>query len=246
MLINGHNLYVENYGPIDGMIVVLLHHGLGSTKAWGSQIKSLEEAGCRIIVYDRWGYGSSDMRPSLSIPTFVDDIQDLKEILDRDDGNRVVLIGHSDGGTLALYFAARYPEYVTGLITIAAHIYVEDKMIPGIERIRESFEFDARFRTGLSHLHGDMTEKVFNNWYNGWHNADVLDWDMRKLLPKIQCPTLVVQGLLDEHATSQHARDIADCIDGAELWLVPGAGHMVPQEVPELYNRRMVEFIREV
>ena len=92
-------------------------------------------------------------------------------------------------------------------------------------------------------MHGDKTEAVFHNWSDGWSRPDNINWDMRPDIKRITCPTLVVQGIEDEHATPQHARDIAGAIPGAELWLVPDAHHMLPQEKPELFNRKIVEFL---
>lgn len=154
-----------------------------------------------------------------------------------------VLIGQSDGGTIALYFAAQYPQRVAALVTVAAHIYIEPKMQPGIEDIRQTFEQDTRFRAGLRRLHGDKTEAVFRNWYEGWRKPVSLAWDMRPLLRQITCPTLVVQGMDDEHATPQHAGDLAAAIPGAELWLEADVGHMLPQDKPEVFNHKIVVFL---
>lgn len=243
MIVNGHSLNVEHYGVADGPMVVLLHHGLGSVHAWKDQIPALEQAGYHLLVYDRWGYGASDARPALDLPTFNTDLEDLSAILLEEHVHRAALVGHSDGGTLALYFAARHPTMVRCLVTVAAHIYVEPKMEPGIRGVRQAFEHDERFRMGLQRAHGEKYADVFHNWYSGWHRIESLRWDLRPLLSHIQCPTLVVQGEDDEHATPQHARDIAGSIPGAELWLLPGAQHMLPQENADLFNRKMLEFL---
>jgi pimeloyl-ACP methyl ester carboxylesterase len=155
-----------------------------------------------------------------------------------------MLIGHSDGGTIALYYAMQYPEKVAALVTVAAHIYLEPKMEPGIQGIRQTFEGDPRFRDGLHRLHGDKFESVFFNWFDGWHTPKALAWDLRPHLPEIACPTLVIQGEDDEHATPQHAHDVAEGIPDAELWLVPGAKHMLPQDSPEVFNLKLLEFLR--
>jgi pimeloyl-ACP methyl ester carboxylesterase len=246
MLINNRNLNVEISGPADAPVVVLLHHGLGSTRAWRSQVEALTSEGWRTIVYDRWGYGKSEARPSLSVPDFSDDLADLEALLDELKIDRAALVGHSDGGTIALYFAARHPERVACLVTVAAHIYVELDMEPGIESIRADFEGDDLFREAFRHVHGEKSETVFLNWYEGWHKPDSLDWDMRPLLGRITAPALVIQGLDDEYATPQHARDIADAIPGAILWLVDGAKHMFPQDDPERFNARLLDFLSEV
>jgi pimeloyl-ACP methyl ester carboxylesterase len=243
--INGHLLYVIEQGPGCGPPVVLLHHGLGSVRAWKDQIPALAEAGYRVIAYDRWGYGRSDARAGFSMPHFNEDMADLEVLLSELEAQPAFLIGHSDGGNIALSCAARYPERVAGLVVVAAHIYVEPQMIKGIEDLRQAFENDAAFRQKFAYVHGDKAWDVFDHWYRGWANERNLDWDMRPLLKRITCPTLVVQGLEDEHATPQQARDTAAAIPGAELWLEPGAGHMLPQDIPQIFNRKALAFMRE-
>lgn len=241
--INGHKINMAAYGPPGGRMVILLHHGLGSIRSWDAQLPALAAAGYRVIAYDRWGYGGSDPRSQLSAPTFNDDIQDLRVLIAHLGATDVGLVGHSDGGTIALYYAANNQEQVNCLVTVAAHIYVEAKMSPGIDAIRQSFEREARFRKGMRRLHGEKAEDVFWNWYHGWVKAENMNWDMRPMLERISCPTLVVQGEEDEHATPQHARDIANAIPGSALWLQPEARHMLPQEQPLLFNQWLLDFI---
>lgn len=243
MLVNRHNLYVECNGPENGPVVVLLHHGLGSVKAWQGQIPILVDAGYRVVAYDRWGYGRSDVRPELDLPTFTTDLEDLRSLLSQLEIQRAALVGHSDGGTIALYFAAQHPNLVSCLVTVAAHIYVEPKMGSGILGIEQAFETDERFRMGMEYAHGEKFETVFHNWFDGWHRIESLTWDMRPILTQINCPTLIVQGEEDEHATPQHAKDIVEAVTGAELWLLPGAGHMLPQENVDLFNTRLLQFL---
>lgn len=240
---NGHRLYYEIHGPEDAPAIVLLHHGLGSTRAWRKQVPVLVDAGYRVLVYDRWGYGASENRAGLDVPGFESDLADLDTLLTTCDFQLATLIGHSDGGTLALYFAAKYPERVKVLVTVAAHIYLEAKMQPGILGIRQGFEQDERFRKGMQLAHGDKFESVFHNWFDSWHQPAALDWDMRPMLSQIACPTLVIQGEHDEHAKPQHAIDITDNISGAELWMVENAAHMLPQEMPDIFNKKVLEFL---
>jgi pimeloyl-ACP methyl ester carboxylesterase len=116
-------------------------------------------------------------------------------------------------------------------------------MAPGIQTIRESFEQDDDFKIKLFRSHGDKYAEVFYNWFDGWHNPSALGWDMRHSLAKISCPTLVVQGELDEHATRQHAFDIKDAIPDSRIWIAPNAGHMIPQEIPETFNTKLLEYL---
>ena len=243
--INGHNLYVEEAGPADGRAIILLHHGLGSLKSWKKQILVLAAHGNRVIVYDRWGYARSDPRPGFSMPLFKEDGKDLVSLMDYYDLEKAFLIGHNDGGTIALYFGAQYPQRLSLLVTVAAHIYLEEKMDPGIEELRQLYEDQPKFREALRREHGDKVDDVFFSWYFGWREEENLDWDMRLSLKHITCPVLVVQGSNDEHASPQHACDIAAQIKDAELWLVPGAGHMLPQDNPTEFNDRLLEFTQK-
>jgi pimeloyl-ACP methyl ester carboxylesterase len=241
--INGHRIFVETRGPKKGRPVVLLHHGLGAVRSWKEQVPVLAKAGYRVIAYDRWGHGKSDPRSCWGIPYFESDRADLKQLLDESGVERAVLVGHSDGGKIALYFTAAHPERVAGLVLVSAHIYVETRMGTGIEQVLVDFETDTRFRRRFNRVHGEKAESLFRGWYAGWTDPARSEWDMRPVLRKIGCPALVVQGLADEHATPQHARDIAENISRAELWLVPGIGHMLPRDVAEEFNQRLLEFL---
>lgn len=246
IIVDGHQLYVESYNPPNRLAVILLHHGLGSSKSWRALIPALIESGYFVIAYDRWGYGRSDPRSDFPMPSFEQDRKDLEAILSAYNLLEAILIGHSDGGTIGLLYAEQAPQIVRGLVTIAAHIYVEDKMVAGIEEIHKSFEEDLRFREGLKRVHGDKFEQVFYTWYNGWYRDELRTWNIHPKLNRITCPTLVIQGTEDEHATSEHARDLSAQVRGSQLWLLSGAGHMLPQEYPEIFNQRVLDFLSEI
>lgn len=246
MLINSRDLHVETYGPDSGSSVIFLHHGLGSTRAWRKQVPAFVKAGYRVIVYDRWGYGRSQVRSHFAFPGFEDDIADLHVLIETFDRRPLTLIGHSDGGTIALYYAAQNPKQVNALVTVSAHIYLEPKMEPSIQVVQRDFEEESRLRKSMKRNHGDKFESTFYNWFNGWHTPSALEWDMRPLLSKIHCPTLVIQGENDEHATPQHAANIANNIAGAELWFVPDANHMLPVEMKEEFNHSVISFLQRV
>lgn len=239
----GHSLYVEQWGPADGSPVILLHHGLGSTRAWKSQTKNFSKAGFRVIAYDRWGYGKSDPRPKLSMPFFDEDLVDLVCLLDHLDISKASLVGHSDGGTIALYFAAQYPERMKGLVTLAAHIYIEEVMIYSADKVYQDYLKDTDFQRRLRRSHGDKTENLVAFWYHGWHRPENLGWDMRSELGKITCPSLIIQGMKDEHATPNHAIDLAQSIPNAVLCMFPNAGHMLQRENSVEFNHRVLDFL---
>lgn len=243
--INGHLINLIDQGGSERPVAVLLHHGLGSVRAWREQLPALAAAGWRVIAYDRWGYGGSAARAGIDMPTFTQDLADLTCLLDSLQVDKATLVGHSDGGTIALAYAAVNPKRVSALVTVAAHVYIEPKMISGILEVWESFQHDPRMRHGLRRVHGEKYEQTFHNWFDGWRGCDCAAWDLRPRLGDIRCPVLVVQGMEDEHATPQHAIDTAAAIPGAQLWLVPGASHMLPQENAELFNPRLLAFLRQ-
>jgi pimeloyl-ACP methyl ester carboxylesterase len=242
--INGHQLNVEDEGG-KGQPLLLLHHGLGSAAAWRKQVPALVKAGFRTIAYDRWGYGKSQSRSGIDMPAFAQDLADLERILDLLELESVGLVGHSDGGTIALYFAAAHPERIQCLVSAAAHVYVEAKMESTLLEVAQQFEQDKRMREGLHRVHGEKYEQTFRNWFEGWMGCECEHWDMRPEIAAITCPTLIVQGRKDEHATAQHAIDIAAAIPNAELWLVDEGRHMLPQESAELFNPRLLKFLHE-
>jgi pimeloyl-ACP methyl ester carboxylesterase len=252
--LSDHQLFMVEKGPSGGPAVVLLHHGLGTERSWKGQIPVLAKAGFRVIAYDRWGYGRSDPRPHSSLgsgghysmPSFDDDQEDLLSLLDRLHVEGAVLIGHSDGGTIALYMAARHPERVTALVTLAAHAYLDEAMVSGIQEVHRQYEVDTGFRTRMARRQGKNAHAVFLGWYEGWLRKENLAWDIRPELSKIVCPALVVQGSQDEHASPQHAADIAAAIPGAELMMMPGARHMLPRENKDRVNQLICEFLKRV
>lgn len=241
-----HELYYEIHGPAQGVPVICLHHGLGSLLSWRYQVDALLEAGCKVILYDRWGYGRSSRRESYVIPGFTPDLIDLELLVDQLVGDRVVLVGHSDGGSIGLLFATRHPDKVVGLASLAAHAFIEPKMETGIREVSARYDHDVNFRAALQRHHGEKYPQVFQGWLHGWLNPVNAYWDIRSELGRISCPVLILQGLEDEHATAQHAREIATSIQNADLFLAPGADHMMQQQQVTMFNRQLIGFLESI
>ncbi len=165
-------------------------------------------------------------------------------LLDRLGVNEASLLGHSDGGSISLLMAAQQPERIKAMIVVAAHIYFEPQMLEGLEGIGRAAQ-DSAFILGMRREHGDRAERLVQAWIDHWQATQSQALSMRDALPAIECPTLVVQGELDEHALPQHAMDIADAIPGSTLWLIPGVQHMPPQEIPDRFNQKVLEFLGE-
>jgi len=240
----GHRLYWERHGTRAAEAVVLLHHGLGSIRSWRRQINPLTDAGYDVFLFDRWGYGQSDPRPHFERGFLKQDADEALHLIDQLDLERVHLVGHSDGGTIALLLAAQRPERVLSLVVVAAHIYYEPKMLRGLKLIEQSISRPP-LASALEREHGGRGQGIARAWVDHWMGADARELSIQDLLGEISAPTLVIQGELDEHASPRHAVDIAEGVQHGQLWLIPGARHMPMHEVPELFNQRVLEFLTE-
>jgi pimeloyl-ACP methyl ester carboxylesterase len=240
--INGHRIYWEQYGPSAAENIILLHHGLGSIRSWKRQVPALISEGYRVFLYDRWGYGRSDPRQEFELRFLHKDAQETIALMQSLGIENACFLGHSDGGSIALIIANRNPSFVRKLIVVAAHIYVEPKMAKGLIKIQRASKLHP-LKTVLEQEHGARHQALVKAWLNCWgeHGLDTLD--LKDELKGVRCPTLVIQGEKDEHATPKHAEDIAQGISDAELWIVPGVGHMPPHEVPEEFNQRIIQFL---
>jgi len=205
LIVNGHIINLFDEGRQNENTLILLHHGLGSIASWHYQIPFFLRAGFRVIAYDRWGYGKSSSRAYFSMPYFKEDLDDLAELLKMLKVDNANFIGHSDGGTIGLYFASENCENTKSLISVAAHIYIEPKMVVGIKHIQRQYKIDPKFRIGLARLHGSRAENVFSEWMNGWMKQDNINWNMQNVLQKITSPVYVIQGEDDEHSSPKHA-----------------------------------------
>jgi pimeloyl-ACP methyl ester carboxylesterase len=243
-IVAGHSLYWEHFTVTGGEPVLMLHHGLGSIRSWRRQIDPLLGAGYDLLLYDRWGYGRSDPRPAFEPGFLKQDAEEALQLMDLLGIERAHLVGHSDGGTISLLLAAEHPDRVINLLVIAAHIYFEPKMLGGLKMIEDSM-VKPPLSLALEREHGRRGQALARAWVDHWLSSSPSELDMRTQLRKITAPTLVIQGELDEHATAQHARDIAAGVQEGQVWLIPDAHHMPMHESPELFNQHMLEFLAD-
>ncbi len=227
----GHRLRAQRLGrPADAATptLVFLHEGLGGIGQWRGVPEDLCRAtGLPGLVYERWGFGQSD---PLALPRPKDYMtieaeQALPEILAACGIARPVLVGHSDGGSIALLHAAAFPRRVAACVTIAAHVFVEDETIAGIRAVVARWD-GGDLKPRLARYHGDNTETMFRGWAETWLRPDFRNWNIVACLPRIICPTLVIQGENDEHATLAQVEAIARGVAGAcETYIAPDCGH---------------------
>lgn len=228
--------------------VVFLHDALGSISLWRDLPDRLCTAlGREGVVYDRLGYGRSDPWPEAPGHAFleVESRRRLPEVLRQAGIDRPVLFGHSDGATIALLFAAFFPEVPAAVVSVAAHVFIEDVTLAGIS------ETAAAWRTSdlaarLARHHGEKTEAVFRSWAETWHDPAFRDFSAVETIRAIRCPVLVIQGEEDEYATRAQVDAIASSVSGpVRSVLLPGLGHFPHREDPAGVLAETEQFLQE-
>lgn len=219
----------------DRLPLVLLHEGLGSIAQWshrGLDVPAVlaVRAGRPVFVYERLGFGRSDPLPAQRQPDYLYEEGEaiLPQVLDAVGIDRAVLLGHSDGGSIALIAAAAHPARIAGLATEAAHVIVEAETLDGIRAARAAYAAaDSRLKAALTRYHGDKADRTFSGWADVWLTADFARFDMVDRLPAVRCPVLAIQGDGDEYGTPEQLRLIAQGVAGpCATWLVPECRHV--------------------
>lgn len=232
-------------GSPERPVLVFLHEGLGCTRMWRDFPHQLCQAtGLSGLIYDRLGYGRSS---PLSKPRSIHYLHayaqgELPQVVERIIPNRdYFLIGHSDGGSIALIHAADRPARLRGVVTEAAHVFVEEESLTGIRAAVAAFR-GGRLR-GLARYHGDKTDQVFGAWADTWLSAAFSGWNIEALLPLITCPVLVLQGTEDQYGTMAQVEAIAARVPNARTMLIEGCGHAPHLEQPAIVLALLQEFL---
>ncbi len=224
--IGNTKIYFDLYSEVSRKeTLVLLHEGLGSVAQWKDIPEWLfKNTHFNILVYDRSGYGRSspvDQDYPINYPKFEAQFI-LPQLLKVLNINSCSLFGHSDGGTIALLFAAYNPESTIKVITIAAHVIIEDMSRKGIENVRKIYT--EKLQKPLTRYHGNKADWVFYHWADTWLNPDFYDWNMLEELQQIKCPVLAIQGDNDEYGSIKQLDLIAQLSKG-ETKLIKNSGH---------------------
>jgi pimeloyl-ACP methyl ester carboxylesterase len=212
--------------------LVLLHEGLGSASLWRGFPAALREAtGRRVIAFSRFGHGRSAPPPEPRTPAFfhTEALEVLPELLPQLDAAAPILVGHSDGGSIALIHAGRHE--VTGLVLLAPHVVVEDVTVAAIRETRRRYvEDDLRNRMARHH---DDVDAAFWGWCDVWLDPAFRDWSLEIDAELVDAPTLLVQGVDDPYGTLDQLDRIEARVRGpVERLEVPG-GHSPHLVQPE-------------
>jgi len=249
--VDGVRLRTLRLGPapsLDRPPWVLLHEGLGSLAQWKDFPQALQAAtGRAVFAYERQGHGGSDPWPGPRPLDFLEReayarLPQLLEVLGWD---RVLLFGHSDGGSIALAFGAAHPDRVEALVTEAAHVILEPLTLAGLEVARKAFEAGP-LRRGLEAHHGAGTEALFRGWNNTWLHPERRTWNLCPALATLRAPLLALQGELDEYGSPEQLRLIAASVAGpVQTCLLPGCRHVPHFQAREAVLEALKAFLQK-
>ena len=226
--------------------LIFLHEGLGSIRQWRDfPGKAVAASGCRALVYDRYGYGESDVlaEPRRSVRFMHDEalasLPELRRNLGIDDA---ILVGHSDGASIALIHAGAGHQ-ARGVAVMAPHVFIEPVCLESIRKAAKTFE-TTDLPARLGRYHRDA-RKTFYGWADVWLDPDFEGWDIREeYLPHVRSPVLALQGLQDEYGTMAQLDEIAARSRGpCELLKLEDCGHAPFRDQPEKTLAAFTRFI---
>jgi pimeloyl-ACP methyl ester carboxylesterase len=197
--LNFESIRVEN--PVSDTLIIFLHEALGSIPQWRSFPNQLC-ATLRLngLVYERQGHGQSDALINKRESNYLHDyaLKELPVFIETlvSPEQKIILVGHSDGGTIALLYAAAYPKQIKGVVTMAAHVINEPETIAGIAPAVEAYE--AGKLEKLSHFHGEKTDTLFYAWANTWDSLEFKRWNICSDIISLTAPLLAIQGSKDQ------------------------------------------------
>jgi len=245
-----HRLEYERHGAADAPTLVFLHEGLGCVAMWkGFPADVADATGCGALVYSRAGYGGSD---PIELPRPTRYMHDeatgaLPEILDALDVHSAILVGHSDGASIALIHAGTHATArVKALVLEAPHVFVEDISVTSIAESKRAYE-TTDLRARLERYHGKNTDVAFRGWNDVWLSDDFRAWNIEEYLPRITVPTLVVQGEDDAYGTLAQVESIERNSGGeVERAILPSCGHAPHRDRPKETLDAIVRFVATI
>jgi pimeloyl-ACP methyl ester carboxylesterase len=251
LTIGSSDLEYRMIGPMpeDAPCIVMLHEGLGSAGLWGDFPDRLAAStGAGVLVYSRAGYGAST-RVALPRPLdymHIEALEVLPKLLDKISFRRGLLLGHSDGASIAAIYAGAHQDHrVQGVAIIAPHFVVEDISVTSITEIKKAYE-TTDLRAKLARWHKDV-DNAFYGWNGAWLDPKFRSWDISEYLAYIRVPVAIVQGAGDQYGTIRQI-EIAqqECYCPVDVTIIPGVGHSPHREAPDATHDAISEFARHI
>lgn len=251
--ISGVRLEIQAIGGSTNLApIVFLHEGLGSVSLWTQRGRSWPEAVCQAtgragLVYSRRGYGQSDAVPDVRgagrlAPDYMhrEAWEVLPALLAARGIEKPVLLGHSDGASIALLHASRLP--VTASIVMAPHLMVEGMAVQAIAEATVAFESEG-LRERLARHHADV-DSAFRQWNDVWLSPAFRSFDIRPDCRQISTPLLAIQGINDEYGTMAQLDELALAAPHTRQLRLTDCGHSPQRDQPDRTLEAVADFLR--
>jgi pimeloyl-ACP methyl ester carboxylesterase len=245
--VDGHSLETAKIEARQSSLptIVMLHEGLGSVSHWRDFPSRLsDETGASVLAYSRYGHGASDaLLEPRSVSYMHHEAQVvLPELLRQAGIERPVLLGQSDGASIAIIYAGTFPNSLAGLILEAPHVFVEDISVASIAQAREAYrQTDLPQRLARHHAN---VESMFWGWNNVWLDPSFRAWNIESFLDPIRCPVLVLQGVEDEYGTAKQVEAIQAKIPSASAVILQNCKHAPHRDQCEATLSAIRQFLR--
>lgn len=227
--------------------IVMLHEGLGSIALWKDFPQRLaERTGCGVLVYSRYGHGNSDRLLEKRPVSFMHHEAQvvLPELLNAFGIERPILLGHSDGGSIALIYAGSFPESPRALILEAPHVFVEDLSVASIALAKVNFQA-TDFREKLEKYHAHVDE-TFWGWNDIWLDPAFRSWNIEEYLDSIRCPILCIQGEQDEYGTPAQVQAIRSRVPDTKIVMLADCKHSPHRDQREKTLQVVAAFVKGI
>lgn len=244
--VQGHTLEVQRIpGGANAPDLVFLHEGLGSLSLWKDFPERVAAmTGCPVTVYSRYGNGNSGILNEPRPVSYMHDeaLKSLPELLTQLRIANPILVGHSDGGSIALICAGAC-NHVRGLILLAPHVFVEDLSVASIAEAKTKFETtDLPSKLGRYHRDAALT---FWGWNNIWLHPEFRCWNIEEYLPRITCPILAIQGVSDEYGTMAQVQAIKQQSGGpVEILALANCRHSPHRDQQKAVLEAIAKFVK--
>ncbi len=227
--------------------LLLLHEGLGCIALWRGFPQALaDRLGEPVIAYSRYGYGQSEVLAEHRAADFMHQEAGLPlASLQTQLGlRRPILVGHSDGASIALLHASEHGSDTQAIVALAPHLFVETVCVESIRRVRKDFQ-GGDLQTRLARYHLDA-RKTFDGWSEVWLAEEFRTWNIEAEVARVSCPVLAVQGFGDPFGSMRQIDRIAELLPTAQLLKLENCGHAPHLEQKELTLRRIEQFVRSI
>ncbi len=242
-------LIPENHWSNNKPVVIFLHEGLGSVSQWKDfPGKFIRECNLPVLLYDRQGYGkSSPLTEKRGLDYIHKEAKLLEHLIRFFSLKKYYLLGHSEGGSLALIHAAHHPEGLIKVITLSANTQEEPCITPGIENVRKQYEEPAsKLKQALRKYHGARCDAVFYAWCDTWTAGFFQNWNIREELKEIQVPVLAFHGRNDQYTSLQQVENIRRLVpERKEIYVLNQCSHHPHFDYPEKVLTAVCNFIAQ-